>query len=222
MPYLPHRVRGWGRGDQGRLSGRSGSQRDHLPLGEPQSTERDRIIDRSHTTGFYIWAGRFLPLLQRGKDLTEVKSLTNYKTKHNQDCDTKQSCWGESTDAAGLQQTEHPCSVSKVLTSHTTQFHACCSVNPLLHRPHSVLYSLSPFLQNMSEYTCCSQPFAFATRRDHRAPEVMSPCSYNSTFRLFIYLVKNVRNLEKKQISLPGRQISDVLWRSWASGWKCF
>lgn len=57
-------------------------------------------MGRGHTTGFYIRAGGVLPLLQRGKDLTEVKSLTNYKTKHNQD----------SWDA---QQTEPPCSVSQ-------------------------------------------------------------------------------------------------------------
>ena len=173
MPYLPHRVRGWGRGDQGRLSGRSGSQRDHLPLGEPQSTERDRIIQQGHTTGFYIWAGGVLPLLQRGKDLTEVKTLTNYKTKHNQD----------SRDAL---QAEPPRSVSKfsLLTGNfcsESQTHDPVSRllqrNLLLRRPHTRFTRYRCSSKICLNTRCCSQLFAFVTRQDDRATEVTSPCS---------------------------------------------
>lgn len=59
---LPHRIRGWRRGEPSLLPGSFGGQGDHLPLGEPHPSQRDWLKEtnpnkkkRKDTENFFVF-----------------------------------------------------------------------------------------------------------------------------------------------------------------------
>lgn len=67
VPNLPNRIRRRGGGEPSGLMGRSGSQRDHLSLGEPHPAERDGLKQRYHHWGFVsVWFTSLVVRKHRG------------------------------------------------------------------------------------------------------------------------------------------------------------